>query len=431
MDGVVAASSASGRAGGFRAAFLVAGFAIATRVALVLSMPMAPLAEVAVSGDGDTRYYVRLAQHLNATREYAQGHLRAYMPPGYPFFLSGLLRLGADSRTIQVVQNLLYLLAVLFLATLGARKRGWPAGMVVAILALASPSWFLLPQRALSETLFVILLAIGMSVALAGPAPPGFGLAFAAGLLFGLAALVRETGLPLGAVLGLVVGVWAWRVGMRARGVLLGATVLLGTVLVIFPWSVRNYSIFGRIVPICTNGPVNFYIGNNPEATGVYQWRLPAEAQAVWNRPDEGSSNELFASRLAARDALAFVRAHPSRTMALVPRRLWALWGPPVALHAGFGVDALVRSAAAALWFACLGLGVLGLWRMRREPLAWFIVGACLTAVAVHAATFGDVRFRAAHEYMLMLPAGAVVAGLWRERAARMSRPGPAPPSEV
>jgi hypothetical protein len=56
---------------------------------------------------------------------------------------------------------------------------------------------------------------------------------------------------------------------------------------------------------------------------------------------------------------------------------------------------------------------------MRREPLAWFIAGACLAAVVVHAATFGDVRFRAAHEYMLMLPAGFIVAELWRERVGR------------
>ena len=399
---------------GVRAALLVTGFAIASRLTLLLWMPMAPLADVAINGDGDTRYYVRLAQHLESRREYAQGHLRAYMPPGYPFFLSVLVRLGGDSRTIQVVQNLLYLLAVLILAALASRKGGWPTGMLAALLALASPSWVLLPQRALSETLFVVLVAIGISVVLAGTAPPGFGLALSAGLLFGLAALVRETGLPLGGVLGLVVGIWAWQVGMRARGVALGGTVLLGTLLVIFPWTVRNYAIFGQVVPICNNGPVNLYIGNNPDATGVYEWRLPAEAQAVWNRPDEGTSNELFASQLAGREALAYIRAHPFRTLALVPRRLWALWGPPVALHGGLGAGALARSGSAALWFGSLGLGVFGLWQMRREPLAWFIVGACLTAITIHAATFGDVRFRAAQEYLLMLPAAFGVAEFWR-----------------
>jgi hypothetical protein len=414
MGGAVVAGGSNGRA-----VVLVVGLAIASRLALLLWMPMAPLAEIAINGDGDTRYYVRLAQHLESNREYAQGHLRAYMPPGYPFFLSAVLRLGADSRTIQVVQNLLYLVAVLLLAAVSSRRHGWPAGILAATLALASPIWLLLPQRALSETVFVVLVAIGVSIALSGTIPPAFGLAIVAGMMFGLAALVREMGLMLGGVLGVVVGVWAWRGGMRARGVALAVTVFLGTVLVILPWTVRNYRIFGQVVPISTNGPINLYIGNNPEATGVYNWHLPPEGQAVWNRPDEGRSNEIFTSRLAGRAAIEYTIANPSRTVALVPQRLWALWGPPVALHAGLGLSALVRFGATALWFASLGLSVVGLWWMRREPLAWFIAGACLTAAVVHAATFGDVRFRAAHEYLLMLPAGLVVADLWRKRPDR------------
>lgn len=416
--GRTVASDRAGGPAGVHAALLVAGLAIASRLAFLLWMPMAPLAEVAINGDGDTRYYVQLAQHLESTREYAQGHLRAYMPPGYPFFLSGLLRLGADSPTIQIAQNLLYLLAVLVLAMLASQRHGWRAGMFVGALALASPSWLLLPQRALSETLFVVLVAIGISIALAGTTPPAFGRALLAGLVFGLAALVREMGLLLGGVIAAVIGLWVWRADMRTRGITLAATVLLGSVLIVLPWSVRNYSIFGQVVPISINGPINLYIGNNPEATGVYQWRLPPQAQAAWNRPDEGRSNELFASQLAGREAIAYVRANPWHTVALVPRKLWTLWGPPVALHAGLGVGALARSAVAALWFACLGLAVFGLWRMRREPLGWFIAGACLTATVLHAVTFGDVRFRAAHEYLLMLPAGLVVAELWRERAA-------------
>jgi hypothetical protein len=239
------------------------------------------------------------------------------------------------------------------------------------------------------------------------------GRAFVAGLILGLLALVRELGAPLAVVMALVLGVWMWRAHSLVRGVTLGVALLLGTVLAILPWTVRNYSIFGEVVPICLNGPVNLYIGNNPDATGVYEWRLPPAGQAVWNRPDEGQSNELFASRLAGRDAVAYVRENPWRVVALMPRKVWALWGPPVALHAGLGVGALARDGLALVWFAGLALSVVGLWMMRREPLGWFIAGACVMATGVHAITFGDVRFRAAHEYMLMLPAGLAAAALW------------------
>ena len=400
------------------AVLLGVGAAIAVRLTLLLWLPMAPLSEIAVSGDGDTRYYVRLAQQLESRGEYAQGHLRAYMPPGYPAFLGGLLKLGADSRTIQIVQNLLYVSAVLLLGALAARRGGWLGGALVAGLALASPIWLLLPQRAMSETLFVVLVAIGFWIVFSGAAPPGLGVALLAGVAFGLAALVREMGLLLGGTLAVVVGGWAWRVGRRARAAALAVTVLLGTVLPILPWTVRNYLVLGQIVPISTNGPINLYIGNNPEATGLYRWRLPPEGQAVWNRPDQGRSNELFTSALAGREALTYIRANPGRTLALVPHKLWEFWGPPVTLHAGFGVGALARFAAAVYWFACLALGVFGLWRLRHEPLAWFIAGACLVGTVVHGVTFGTPRFRAAHEYLLMLPAGLALTEGWK-RAGR------------
>jgi 4-amino-4-deoxy-L-arabinose transferase-like glycosyltransferase len=400
---------------GLRVALLVAGLAITSRLVLLVWLPMAPLADIAKSGDGDTRYYVRLAQKLTSSGEYVSGHLRAYSPPGFPLFLAGLSALGADSRGLQLAQNLMYLLAVLMLAALGVRSRGPLAGTLAALLALTSPLWLLLPQRALSETLFVVLVAAGTSIALGRTTPPTLPLALLAGMVFGLAALVRETGLLLGTVLGVVAGSWAWRSGGSiARGVLLAAIVVAGAILAILPWTIRNYHVFHQVVPIATNGPINLYMGNNPEATGVYSWRLPPEAQAAWNRPDEGRSNELFASQLAGREAIAYIRANPSKTLALVPTKLWALWGPPVALRGGLGLGSVLRSGVAVFWTVCLALAVYGLWRLRWEPISWFVFGSSLTITAVHAATYGDPRYRAVCEYLLMLPAGLGAADLWR-----------------
>ncbi len=405
-----------------RAWLLLASFAIASRLLLLIAMPMAPLAEVAVTGDGDTRYYVHIAQHLASTGEYAQWNLRAYMPPGYPFFLSRLLLLGADSRVLQIAQNVLCLLAVLIVVVFAVRQGGRRVGVLVGVLALLSPNGLLLPQKAMSETLFLILLAVGLVLVFARITLLGIGRALFAGVIFGLAGLVREVAVPLAMVLALVVGVWVGRTYCLRRGVALGVALLIGTGLAIVPWTARNYTIFGEIVPIALNGPINLYIGNNPRATGIYEWRLPPAAQAVWNQPDEGWSKELFAARLAGREAVKYIRENPRNAVALMPRKIATLWGPPVALHPGHDLGALVRDGMALAWFAALSLGVAGLWMMRHQPLGWFIAGACIMATGLHAVTFGDVRFRAPLEYLLMLPAGLAAATLW-ERIRPHARP--------
>ena len=82
------------------------------------------------------------------------------------------------------------------------------------------------------------------------------GVAAAAGLLFGLAVLTRETVLyflPLAAL-------WlAWRRPGGGRR----AAVLLGTaLLVILPWTLRNWMVFRTLVPVSTAGALNLWQGN-------------------------------------------------------------------------------------------------------------------------------------------------------------------------
>ena len=41
----------------------------------------------------------------------------------------------------------------------------------------------------------------------------------------------------------------------------------LGVLLVLLPWSICNFFVLGSINPFNSNGPVNFWIGNNPDQT--------------------------------------------------------------------------------------------------------------------------------------------------------------------
>lgn len=395
---------------GLRTVVLLVALALVSRAALVAALPLAPLATLATTAPDDARYYARLAQHLAATGEYAENHLRAYRPPGYPAALAATARLGLDSRGIQLLQNIGYLACLVVLARWAADRGGRTAGVVTVLLGLLTFNWLVLPQELLSETLFLGLLVFAVALGPAGEDTPSLPRILLMGLVFGGAALVREVALPLGVLACVLLAVRAIpKKGWVGAGLLL-VVGGVGLASAILPWTWRNFRVLGALVPITTNGPINLYMGNNPSATGEYHWALPDSAQAVWNRPDQGRSNELYAMRSAKVAALAYIRAHPGTTLALMPRKLWALWGPPLELRGGLTVSGLARLAVAGLWLLTLAAGCAGLWWGRRDTLGQFLILTVLFACAVHVLTYGSPRYRSAYEFLLLLPAGLVLS---------------------
>ncbi len=416
--------------GAHRTLLLLAALAMVTRASLILARPLAPLEELATSAPDDARYYARLAQHLATTGQYAENHLRAYRPPGYPAAVAAAIRLGLGSQAIQVLQNLAYL-ACLGVLVRWATQRGGPmAGVLTALLGLLTTNWLLLPQELLSETLFLTLLMAALALGPARVARPTPGTVMAMGACFGLAALVREVALPLGFLATGLLAVQAIPLrGGRGEALRILIAGSLGLLLAILPWTYRNYRIFSALVPITTNGAINLYMGNNPAATGEYRWALPDSAQAVWNKPGTGPSDELYVMRAAKVAALVYIRDHPGAIIALAPKKLWALWGPPLELRGGLGPSGLIRISVACLWLVTLLAGCAGLWRLRRDALGRFVLLMLLAASGIHIATYGSPRYRSAYEFLLLLPAGVALGeavGRFRQRG-RNEAANPAP----
>src|SRR5260370_12145039 len=105
----------------------------------------------------------------------------------------------------------------------------------------------------------MVLLGWGIGRLLAADAVDGLGRAAAAGVLWGVAVLTRETVLyfiPLAAL-------WLAlppRAGGRARG----AAFLVASLLVVAPWTYRNWAVFDAFVPVSTAGGPNLLHANPP-----------------------------------------------------------------------------------------------------------------------------------------------------------------------
>lgn len=265
-----------------------------------------------------------------------------FRPPGYPYFLAATYRFGGGSYAApRVVQHVLGVLGVALAWWLGARLGGRLAGALYA--ALMGSYWILLyfEGELLDPALNVFLLVAMVAAGLLWLERRRAGWIFLAGLLLGLAAVVRPNVLaffPAGlAWLGWV---------LKRRGDWLRAAGLwtAGLVLAVAPAAARNRVVAQDRVLISSNAGVNFYIGNNPDATGYCMAELPAwgpyrtcfdypricrEVARQAGRPlkDSEISGFFFA------EGTRWARAHPGRFGELLAKKAVLFWGRPEVAH--------------------------------------------------------------------------------------------------
>lgn len=212
----------------------------------------------------DTKKYVEIAEKQLLDGFWADPGAFGgnYWPIGYPTFLGLLARVSNDTDFILVVQAVM---AVALVAIgwglafrLGARAR-----MTTAVLIAANVSIWGMARTGGYEILLSLLLTTALLLlctSLGDSELPRVDrsviLGFSSGLLMGLAILVQNKAVVLLAVTGYL----AFRMGKPALASHLG-----GVLLALVPWSLRNQAIVGSWSPFNSNGPVNIWIGNNPD----------------------------------------------------------------------------------------------------------------------------------------------------------------------
>ena len=265
-------------------------------------------------------------------------------PPGYAYFLALVYRVfGQDPMAARVVQMGLGLLSCVLAYLLGRAVFGRAAGLILS--GFSALYWaFVYSEAELHAPAVVITLSFLLLLLLLGWARRG-GLprALIAGGLAGLLALFRaETLLFIPAAAAWMA--WAGRRhgGRRALAPPVAA-FLLGSVLGIAPATVRNVLVAKEFVLVSANGPINFYVGNNPTSDGVTT-RIPELAEITgisgWScfsydgivreicRKEGRAPSYGEASRIFTEKAMDFIRGHPSRFFVLTLKRLALFFGP-------------------------------------------------------------------------------------------------------
>jgi 4-amino-4-deoxy-L-arabinose transferase-like glycosyltransferase len=339
----------------------------------------------------------------------------AFRVPAYPIAVAGsFAAFGPGVQSARLLQCLI--LTGLAVATYALARRAMGPGraMIASLIVAWYPGLLLYTVYVMAEPLFMLLvllalLSAGRATVLA---------MFAAGIFAGLATLTRQAGAGVGAALL----VWAacrpgttgWRPTWGRRGVL-AAALALGMAVAMAPWAMRNYTVFGRWMPLETTGGITFLMSHYEEATGRY---LLSDWDKVHTRYLNAEPEEFTRNATAYRLGFEYIKNEPVRILKLVPKRLGYLFdlegrehvwlysssyfGPRprvIVLGAGWAVAAafplLVVAAIASL--ACAPRP-----RTRAEVLILWVLAVMIVQLLT---VFGDPRF-----HLPLVPLLAVVA---------------------
>jgi len=396
--------------------------------------------------EGDSEVFFTYARSLLKGELYDNGI--PFHPPGFAWvlaFLHGLLGAGGPSDKVPyfAVKAMVALLGSASIGVLYLLARpyvGRTVALLAAFLGTYSFGLYVLHAAPVTEGTYQTLLFLCLLLwtrrfehPLSAPVPPGepaprragaVGAVFL-GLLLGALALLRAEGALVGLLLGCV-GLVGWlqqarreTAGPRLAMLRPWALLLLGWVLAVAPWTVRNALQLSAanqrlglaeplptFVPLTLYGPINLALANNPQADGTFSRAFLSSAShsGVLDLQDPEHLRFILHGDAMARD---WAFAHPGDALHLLGRKWeiffdawrlgWTQWDLPGGLTGlRRPVDVFVPQSSLALWLGAplAFLGLVLCLGTADGPRRWAVLVFLMTGVGLTATGlfFGYVR---------------------------------------
>jgi hypothetical protein len=186
----------------------------------------------------------------------APGFRFIFHPPGYLYFIGAFFALFGSLTAVKIAQAVVSALLVPAVGRLGMMAFGPRVGVFAAALCALYPELVWFSAHFWAETLFLTVFWWALERVAVADRDHSNRTAAAAGLVWGLAILTRETVLYFSPIVVLFLLFKSPRGDRRA------AAFLLVMALSVAPWTYRNWQAFGAFVPVSTAGGLNLWQGN-------------------------------------------------------------------------------------------------------------------------------------------------------------------------
>jgi len=411
--------------------YLIIGLAVLLRVIHILNSRSNPTFWAPAVDPG---WYDQTAQNIVLGQ---WGPFPLFRAPLYTTLLAAVYAVFGHDLVVARLLNVLFQgVAIWAVWRIGRAYFTSAVGIVAALLLAVNGTTIYFAGELVSSSAEMMVAALGLWATLRLTRDPGLTSVTVCGLIWGFAAITRPNFLFVYPVVIAAIVLLARIKPLFSRRTAVSVGVwLISAFIPILPITAANYFYGGEVVMIATQGGVNFWIGNNPESTGILSI-LPGYGN-TWTMGDAESEAEREMGRPLKSGELSnyyyakgwnFLKAHPGPAIRFMIRKTalffnrfeisnnkhithFAGLSPwlPFLIHLNFGI--LIPLGLLGFWIAC-----------RSQPAIRIIAGLLLCYAASVVLFFITARFRMPVVPWLVFPAaiGLVwIAGIFRKRPTR------------
>jgi len=322
---------------------------------------------------------IALGQGFSSPTDLSTG-ASAWAPPVYPYILAAIFRVfgiygNASGWMILAFNSVCSALTCVTLYRIGDRMYGASIGRATAWTWALFPYAIYWPVRVVWETsLTAFLLSAAIWITLDIDAESGRSRNWIVfGLLWGVIALTNTS------VLALLPFCLAWLLyhsSNRRRQLVNIVLCVAAAAVVVSPWVIRNYEVFGKFVFIRDNLPLEMHMANNDRYTGLWtRTEHPGNDPEAMRRFQELGELRFMEEK---RDQFhQFLHEHPGDFLRFTLQRAAYFWiGTPQSAIVG-QYDLIIARHTAFLMMAVLAFA--GLWlAVRRRKKGAFLLACAL-----------------------------------------------------
>lgn len=237
------------------------------------------------------------------------GYLSAYEPVGYPAFLALLYYVFTPDIIVPKLANILLSCLTMILTYVIAKRAFSEKVALIAMLIMAFiPRNITFTSVLSTEITFTVLFtALNLLVFIRSKGMWAIALR---GVLTGVLALIKPYMLVYQLIMFAIDYIHTRKLVPSLKSFLLTTALMI---VLISPWTIRNYIMFNTLIPISTNGGYNIFVNNNSYATGGWQdpFKIPGSPILKYKHDNDEFWDEVEVDKLGKRLAFQWIKNHP------------------------------------------------------------------------------------------------------------------------